>query len=179
MNLHKSIGLLVGGLMVPRIFTRIISKKPEQPTLKVLRVLSRLSHYGMYTIVSLLVISGVSIGYHSGYGVPFFGYYTVPGLPQDQINSDFAGYSYKMHKYLGVTLEYLIAAHVAGFMLHFLTGHNLLTRLSGPVGTTLMALPWISLVGAVAYTTQPDKLPEFKNWMSPPTAGPLEKKTEQ
>lgn len=41
-------------------------------------------------------------------------------------------------------------------------------RMSGSVGSLFLSLPWVAVAAGVAYTTKPDKLPEFKNWMSPP-----------
>ena len=176
MMYHKSFGLIVSGLMVPRILTKIVSKAPPGPSIKALSVLSKVSHWGMYGLVSFLCISGINMGYQSGYGVPFFGIATTPHVPVEQANGPAAQYAFKLHKYCGVALEYAVALHVAGFAFHLLTGHNLLTRLNGPVGSIFMAMPWIAIAGAVAYSTKPDKLPEFKNWMSPPDMGPVQKK---
>jgi len=168
MMYHKSFGLIVSGLFLPRFVARIVSQKPAEPEVKVLRILSKVSHWGMYSLVAALCLSGINMGYQSSYGVPFFGIWTTPALPKAQANNPMAEYSYKLHKYAGVALEYAVLLHIAGFGFHLLSGHNLLTRLSGPVGSLFMATPWIVLSAAVAYSTKPDKLPAFANWHSPP-----------
>ena len=168
MGLHKSFGLVVSGLFIPRLFTRLISKEPPQSSVKVLRILSKISHWGMYGLVGTLCGTGLSMGYFSTFGVSFFGLYQTPALPKELKNEAMAGYAYKVHKYAGVALEYFVALHILGFASHLLVGHNLLTRLSGPVGSLFMAVPWIGVGLAAAYSTKPDKLPEFKNWYSPP-----------
>jgi creatine kinase len=53
-----------------------------------------------------------------------------------------------------------------------LVGNNLMRRMSGNVGSLFLSLPWVACVAAVAYSTKPDKVPEFKNWMSPPSWDP-------
>ena len=176
---HKSFGLIVSGLYLPRLVTRMVSKKPAEPAAQAFRILSKVSHWGMYSLVAALCFSGINMGYQSGYGVPFFGIWTTPALPKEKANGPMAEYAYKLHKYAGVALEYGVALHIAGFAFHLLTGHNLLTRLSGPVGSLFMATPWIALGAAVAYSTKPDKLPKFANWYSPPPFTVEPKKPEE
>ena len=179
MMYHKSFGLVVGGLLMPRLLTKMVSKHPSAPSIKVISALSKISHWGMYSLVAGLFISGFNMGYHNGMGVPFFGVYTTPHLPKENANGPAAGYAFKLHKYFGVALEYAVALHVGGFAFHLLTGHNLLARLGGPVGSLMMGLPWVGIAAAVAYSTKPDKLPKFDNFMSPPQFGPLPAKKEE
>ena len=133
----------------------------------------------MYGAVATLVATGLGMGYMNGFGVPFFGLYTTPALPKGKTNGPMAGYMFKTHKYAGVVLEYGVALHVVGFAAHLLTGQNLLTRLTGPMGTMFLAVPWVALVAAVAYSTKPNKLPEFPNAFSPPSGEAPPKKPEE
>lgn len=176
MGYHKSFGLVVSGLMLPRLLNKMVSKHPAGPSVSILRYLSKLSHWGMYGLVTSLCVSGISMGYHNTYGVAFFNTgLKTPALKE--ANGPAAGWWFKIHKYSGVALEYAVALHIAGFTFHFLTGQNLLKRLSGPgIGSIMLAAPWIGVAGAVAYSTKPTKLPEFKNWYQPPPMGELPKK---
>ncbi len=69
-------------------------------------------------------------------------------------------------------LKYGVAFHIAGFA--FRTGHNLLNRIAGPVGSQFIY--WIALWAAVAHTTKQDKLRESANRYSPPPLTVEEKK---
>ena len=46
MMYHKSLGLIVSGLYLPRLVTRIVSKKPPVTKLK------KVSHWGMYFLIT-------------------------------------------------------------------------------------------------------------------------------
>jgi len=74
----------------------------------------------------------------------------LPGRPDK--NPAMAEYCFKMHKYAGLALEYAVAAHVAGFVAHALVGYNLMHRMSGPVGSLFLALPWVAVAATCAYT---------------------------
>ena len=175
MWLHKSFGLVVGGLFWPRLVTRIVSKKPVSTNLPLIKQLAKLNHWGMYGLVLTMVITGCGMGVCNGMGVPFFNLWHLPGAPKEEVNKEMAGYLFKVHKYAGVALEYGVAAHICGFLFHLTYGHNLLKQMSGPLGSLFMAAPWIACGLAVAYSTKPDKLPEFKNWWQPPPTTPVKK----
>lgn len=175
MWLHKSFGLVVGGLLLPRIAMRLVSKKPVSTNLPLIKTLAKVNHFGMYALVWTMVFTGCGMGVNNGMGVPFFNLWHLPGAPKEEVNKEMAGWLFKWHKYAGVALEYGVAAHVAGFLFHLTYGHNLMKTMAGPVGALFMALPWIACAGAVAYSVKPDKLPEFPNWYQPPPTTPVKK----
>ena len=150
--------------------TRIVSAKPPGTTLPILKQVAALNHWGMYALVFTLCGTGVGMGIQSGAGIPFFGLYQVPGRPDK--NVPMAQYCFKMHKYAGVALEYGVALHIVGYLFHLLSGQNYLKRMLGPLGGIFLALPWLVCGLGVAYSTKPEKLPDFPNWMSPPPFDP-------
>ena len=79
MMLHKSCGLLVAALMIPRLGYRLASKLPAAPTGdRIQHVLSNFSHVALYAGLILMPVSGIVMGYFGGKGLPFFGA-TIPG----------------------------------------------------------------------------------------------------
>lgn len=118
--------------------------------MNIIKQLAKISHWGMYGLVIAMCGTGVGMGIQSGAGIPFFGLATVPGRPD--VNKEMAGYCYNMHKYAGVALEYAVALHILGFSFHFLCGQNLLSRMSGPVGSVFLSLPWVAVGLTCAYT---------------------------
>jgi len=150
MMLHKSFGLVVTGLYLPRLAAKMVSTHPAAPGFSVVQSLAKINHWGMYALVMTMCATGVGMGYQSGAGVPFFGLATLPGRPD--VNKDMAQYTFKLHKYAGVALEFGVAAHVLGFTAHFLTGHNLLRRMAGPVGSAFLVLPWVAVGLGCAFT---------------------------
>jgi len=77
MMLHKSFGLVVSGLYLPRLLNRLVATKPTP----VGGVLASLNHWAMYGLVATLCFTGVGMGYQNGFGVPFFGVWKLEGRP--------------------------------------------------------------------------------------------------
>ena len=110
---HKSSGLLIIGLLVPRLAVRLFSRKPPHlPSTSFEKWGAKLSHFSSYVCLTGLSFSGVMMGLYSGNGFPFFvdtfHYWQGP----EYVRKDLAGFAYKMHKYGGSAMEYLIALHV-------------------------------------------------------------------
>ena len=61
-----------------------------------------MNHYFMYMLVAYMAFSGVNMGYQSGYGVPLFGFYTLPGCKDK--NDVMADYAFHFHKCTGSVL---------------------------------------------------------------------------
>jgi len=165
---HKSIGLLLGIAILPRLAIRMASKIPPLPAGSKLEHLgANASHIGAYGLLSLLPITGIAMGYYGGKGLPFF-FTTIPGADKENKNGKLAGWSYKVHKYAGTAIEYLIPLHVGAVGFHMAKGHWILPRITG--GTTLgnvMAISGTGVAFASAASARPSKLPPFP-WQLPP-----------
>jgi cytochrome b561 len=76
--------------------------------------------------------TGMAMGYYGGNGIPFYGLYTIPGIPKDKRTKEdgaFAGQLFKWHKWLGSFIWYLVPLHVAGAAQHMLRGHAIWGRI--------------------------------------------------
>merc|ERR1719326_635413 len=80
MLLHKSFALISVGLLVPRIYYKIVSKSPSLlPGTYIEQLAGRISHSLLYFFITFLPATGIGMGYYSGYGIPFFKLGKIPG----------------------------------------------------------------------------------------------------
>ena len=70
---HKSLGLLTGMVMVPRVATKVMSRSPSAlPGSSFIESsLAKLSHYGLYLFGIGMPATGIVMGLN-GAGLPFF-----------------------------------------------------------------------------------------------------------
>jgi cytochrome b561 len=134
MHLHKSVALIMFGLIAPRLYFRFKSKIP--PTLGTNRLetlAGQAGHLAMYAAIIGMPVTGVSMGYFSGYGVPFFRWH-LPGAPKEKADTPFyksmRAYSFKVHHYSGVALEFLIPLHISAAGFHFMKGQKIFARMN-------------------------------------------------
>ena len=88
MKLHKSFGLCVIALLIPRILLRRGARLPAPvvgPAWE--QFAGKVGHYSLYSIVGILSATGLGMGIFSGNGIPFFnfgpvfkGYAKVPAI---------------------------------------------------------------------------------------------------
>jgi len=131
-DLHKSIGLVVLGVMLLRVLWRFIS--PPPPTLasysRMTRLGARFGHGFLYLSLFAVLIAGYLISTAEGVGIPVFGLFEVPalvsGLP-DQ--ADTAGV---IHFYLAWVLVIFSGLHaLAALKHHFIDRDVTLKRMLG------------------------------------------------
>eukprot|EP00951_Prasinocladus_malaysianus_P028758 scaffold263395_cov33-Prasinocladus_malaysianus.AAC.1 len=107
MTIHKSVGLLMAGLIVPRLGYKLFTKAPGHvpgPTWE--KMAADVSHNLMYAFMVVMPATGIAMGYYGGKGVPFFGY-TIPGAGPENKDGKFAGKAFKVHKKVGQAFEFL------------------------------------------------------------------------
>lgn len=80
---HKSLGLLTGMLVAPRVAYRVLSRDTYNLQKMVgnsstENVLGQITHYMLYGFMVIMPASGVAMGYYGGKGLPFF-VTTIPG----------------------------------------------------------------------------------------------------
>jgi cytochrome b561 len=131
-DLHKSIGLVLLGVMLLRVLWRFIS--PPPPTLasysRMTRLGARFGHGFLYLSLFAVLIAGYLISTAEGVGIPVFGLFEVPalvsGLP-DQ--ADTAGV---IHFYLAWVLVIFSGLHaLAALKHHFIDRDVTLKRMLG------------------------------------------------
>ena len=131
-DLHKSIGLVLLGVMVLRVLWRFIS--PPPPTLssysRMTRLGAKFGHGFLYLSLFAVMVAGYLISTADGVGIPVFGLFEVPalvsGLP-DQ--ADTAGV---IHFYLAWVLVIFSGLHaLAALKHHFIDRDVTLKRMLG------------------------------------------------
>ena len=132
MTVHKTCGLLTFLAMGPRIAIRLqayLAKKIPAPLpgSAVERLGADLSHKALYVLVSGMAVSGVTMGYFGGKGLPFFGW-TIPGT--DAPRKSLAKNAYWLHSNAGQALTYLLPLHIAGSAFHFFRGQAIFARIN-------------------------------------------------
>ena len=116
MRLHKSFGLMMACLIVPRILVRRGSALPPAVVGAAWEhMLAKIGHYSLYGFMLLLPISGVTMGIFGGKGLPFFSY-TIPGLSKPV--PTVAKYAFKTHKKAGQIFPYVVGTHVGAVGYH-------------------------------------------------------------
>eukprot|EP00009_Paramoeba_aestuarina_P001592 CAMPEP_0201516840 /NCGR_PEP_ID=MMETSP0161_2-20130828/8077_1 /ASSEMBLY_ACC=CAM_ASM_000251 /TAXON_ID=180227 /ORGANISM="Neoparamoeba aestuarina, Strain SoJaBio B1-5/56/2" /LENGTH=161 /DNA_ID=CAMNT_0047914127 /DNA_START=311 /DNA_END=793 /DNA_ORIENTATION=- len=108
MHLHKSVGLLMLGLMIPRLAVRLGSKIPPAPPGPAWEVYAgHASHLALYGAMIFMPVSGVIFGYLGGKGIPFF-WTKVPGADKETAKEYGAvtKWFFTQHKNVGQVLEW-------------------------------------------------------------------------
>lgn len=81
---HKSLGVLTGLVVLPRVGYRLfnagkyqIRNLPDDGP--VMSAAAKVTHYGLYAFMTIMPISGIAMGMYGGKGLPFF-FTTIPGF---------------------------------------------------------------------------------------------------
>ena len=129
MKMHKSFGLTMAALILPRIFLRRASRLPAAlPGPGWQTAAASANHYLLYFLITFLPTTGVLMGIFGGRGIPFFNFGTIPGVKKPV--KAIAGNSYKTHKWAGKALQYVVPFHMGAVGYHrVVEGKNILTRI--------------------------------------------------
>jgi cytochrome b561 len=129
---HKSLGLLTGCMVAPRLLYRLTSGGAYQ-----VRALSgnaawentvgALSHWALYGFMVVMPATGIAMGYYGGKGLPFF-YTTLAGatIPDGNVAKN----AFNIHKQVGTYGKYLIPLHVGASGLHVVRGQSIFARIN-------------------------------------------------
>jgi len=138
---HKSLGLLTGIVVAPRVAYRLVSAAGY----KVLALpgaaaweqqAGSIGHNLLYGFMTIMPATGILMGYYGGKGLPFFNR-TIPGAivaPDDDVtkkrNGAIAKRSFQIHKQLGVYGKYLIPIHAGAAVAHQARGQAIFRRIN-------------------------------------------------
>jgi len=128
-NLHKSIGLTIGLLIVLRLAWRWLHRPPELPPFMPgwERASARLSHWALYACMLIMPLSGYIASNFSKWGVKFFNAVPLPpwGVDDKHIYAIFNG-THVVTSYIFVAL---IAVHVIGALRHAVRRDGVVRRM--------------------------------------------------
>lgn len=130
--LHKSIGLLLFGVMVLRLLWRLLNPRPAPlPNHSPIEQLgAHLVHWLLYLLLLATMVFGYLISTADGRGVDIFNWMTIPAtltsLPDQE---DVAG---EIHEALAITLVVVALLHAAAALKHhFVDRDRTLQRMLG------------------------------------------------
>ena len=116
-SIHKSTGILVIILLIPRLLWRLVNTVPVSlGNVKTLNKLSKYVHYFFYFILLVVVFSGWT--YSSARSGPFevFGLFTAPALIENnQVVANIAKEIHEISVYIFITV---LGFHVVASLLH-------------------------------------------------------------
>ena len=131
-DLHKSIGLVLLGVMLLRVIWRFVSPPPLAPATHgtFTRLAATLGHALLYFGLFAVMIAGYLISTADGAGIPVFGLFQVPALVSDLPDqADIAGV---IHLYLAWGLVVFAILHaLAALKHHFIDRDATLVRMLG------------------------------------------------
>jgi cytochrome b561 len=130
---HKSLGLLTGLIVAPRLGYRVMNaasyRNVSHPVGSgpIENAVANVSHIALYAFMTIMPATGIAMGYYGGKGLPFF-FTTLPGATV--ANGDIAKQSFNIHKTLGVYGKYLVPLHIGGAVKHSVAGHGIWSRIN-------------------------------------------------
>ena len=127
-NLHKSIGIVLGLLILARLAWRLVQSAPGWPDRMPpwQRRAAALSHRALYACMVLMPLSGYLASNFSQRGVRFFGTPLAPwGADLPPLYSLFNG----VHVFTAYVFTALIAIHVGAALRHAIAGDGVFARM--------------------------------------------------
>lgn len=128
---HKSVGLLLFGLVGLRLIWRLVNTRPRaEPAAAWEHRLADLVHWAIYLLLFAILLSGYLIPTADGEAIAVFNWFEVPALLSGLDNQEtLAG---KVHEYLAWALIAVVVVHVAGALKqHFINRNRTLARMLG------------------------------------------------
>ena len=119
-NLHKSIGLTTGIIVLIRLWWR---KKHQPPALPASMpawqvTASNISHALLYTCLIIMPIAGFSASQFTKWGVTYFGLFKIP--PMAFPNKEIYEFLQGVHENTSYLLMVLVAVHILAALSHLL-----------------------------------------------------------
>ena len=127
---HKSIGIVILGLVVLRIITRLLSVIPDMPKeIKLMDALfAKFGVLSLYVCMMLMPLTGYFMSAYGGYPIMLLEI-SIPSIVK--VNSNSAAFFHQAHVFIGYVFVILIAVHVLYSLKHlFFDKINLFKRMS-------------------------------------------------
>lgn len=127
-TVHKSVGLLMAGFALIRLYWAFVSIKPTPPssTPAYLVLLAKIGHWLLYAFILIMPFSGLMMSLLGGHDINVFWLFTIPALGK----FEFSSIAYGVHVYGYLALVALIVLHTtAALYHHFYFKDNVLRRM--------------------------------------------------
>lgn len=130
-ELHKSFGMVVGGLMIVRfIWNKYRGHLQLSYPREKINISAYLVHHLFYLLVLLLVLTGYLFTTAKGQGIDVFGLFSVPAIFAE--NTEVAELSGTLHDLIAVVFMLLFMIHtLAALYHHFILKDNTLRLMLG------------------------------------------------
>ena len=127
-NIHKSIGLTLGMLILLRVVWRFTHGAPPLPAHIPAwqRLAAKVSHYGLYACMIIMPLTGYLGSSFTKYPIKYFGY-TLPHWGWDA--PAYKEISSQVHYITVIVFMLLIALHVAAAVKHMLARDGVIQRM--------------------------------------------------
>lgn len=128
-NLHKSAGIIIGLLILLRIYWRLRHSPPPLPAFMVRwqQRLATVSHHALYACMLVMPLSGYMASNFSRHGVKFFNAVTLsPWGPDDKLVYAVLN---QVHKTTAVLLLALVVLHVLAALWHAVHRDGIFSRI--------------------------------------------------
>lgn len=127
---HKSLGVLLGGLILVRVATVIKLGKPEPIGERIQKQAAIWGHRLLYLCMLIMPLSGVTMSYAGGHDIPFFNLFTISGAAEKM--PELGGFAHQVHEIAGNLMIALIVIHIiAALYHHFILKDETLIRMFG------------------------------------------------
>lgn len=133
LNMHWFLGILVGVLVIPRLIWRITSQEPEEvPGSAVEHILSKLAHWGLYSLMLIMPLSGyLGTGGAPGDTIDLY-LFTIPRFTNTQLfqilQIDWKTFEPVMdviHHFVGKWVAWaVVLLHIAAAFYHHFVRHD-------------------------------------------------------
>ena len=130
-SIHKSIGILLAGVWLFRVFWKLTNKKPQPLATHTPaeRKLAYLAHLALYILMACIMMSGYLISTPDDRAIDVFGWFQIPAtITSIENQEDIAG---EIHFYLALALMSLASLHaVAAIKHHVIDKDDTLRRMT-------------------------------------------------
>ncbi len=155
-ELHKSLGLLVLGLMIGRSLWRAFNPPPPLPAglPNWEHRAAQLSHWGIYAVIFAQVMIGMSIVWAANSPLTFFGWFALPSpVSPDKAMQELAE---EAHEILAYALCVLLAVHIGAALRHHFVLKNDILRRMLPLALIVFAVHISAPVKAATWNLLPE-----------------------
>ena len=127
---HKSLGLLSFFVFIPRVAVKLSSAAPGmlKGSSVAEHMVAKVSHFGLYSFMAVMPVTGIAMGLFGGAGLPFF--FTKIEAPKSMKNGAVAKQSFWLHKNIGYYGKFIVPLHVSAAGMHAARGHSIFARIN-------------------------------------------------